>query len=304
MRTAAAILLFTALLSLSGNGAEVIQVRWPTRLAAPPPSLPKQQADWLPAFRLAIANVPEETVVTGSLLHGQMLGLPVVDADKLRKLFTDYYARVRRSPEFKTAPSALPYCYSARKPGEGLAAVFVPVKVDAETKVIIFLHGFGGSLLVYPHYLSEVFPNHLVICPAYGISPAEMPAAYLAEAMRATADRLQVKLSKPLMVGLSAGGVGACRIYARRPEDFSALICLGAFPPDDALARSSKAMRLRFLCGGAEPFILDGSFQKRTAVLQSKVGNLEWKTIDGADHYFFLSHEQQTRAQLLEWTKP
>lgn len=153
MRTAAAILLITVLLPLCAPCAEVIQVRWPTRLAAPPPVLPKPQADFLPAFRLAIGSLPEETVVTGSLLQGQMLGLPVADADKLRKLFTDYYGRVRQSPEFKAASSSLPYCYSERKPGEGLATAFVPAKVDADTKAIVFLHGFGGSLLVYLHSL-------------------------------------------------------------------------------------------------------------------------------------------------------
>lgn len=301
MRTAAAILLFTALLSLPGDCAEVLQVRWPTRLAAPPPVLPKQQADWLPAFRLAVGNLPEEAVVTGSLLQGQMLGLAVADAANLHKLFTEYYGRLRQSPEFKAAPSPLPYCYSERKPGEGLATVFVPAKVDGETEVIVFLHGFGGSLLVYPHYLAEVFPERLIICPAYGISPAETPAAYLAEAMQAVAERLQMKLQKPLLVGLSAGGVGACRIYAQKPNHFSALICLGAFPPNDAVARSSKDMGLRFICGGTEPFIVNGAFQKQMTALQSKVGSLEWKTIEGADHYFLLSHERQTRALLREW---
>ncbi len=301
MRTGAAALFLTALLAWPVNGAEVLQVRWPTRFASPPPVLTKQMADWLPAFRLAVGNLPEETVVTGSLLQGQMLGLPIADAGKLHTLFTDYYARVRQTSAFKSTPSALPYSYPERRPGEGLATVVVPAKVSEETKVIVFLHGLGGSLLVYPHYLAESFPDALIICPAYGIAPAETPATYLLEALSAVAEHLQVKLQKPLLIGLSAGGVGACRIYAQKPDQFRALICLGSYPPNDAVARTSKAMKLRFISGGTEPFVVNGSLQKQLAILQSKAGSLAARTIEGADHYFLLSHEGETRALLREW---
>lgn len=301
MRTAAATLFLTALLAWPVASAEVLQVRWPTRSASPPPVLTKQMAEWLPAFRLAISNLPEETVVAGSLLQGQMLGLPIADAGKLQTLFTDYYARVRQNPAFKSTPSALPYCYSERRPGEGLAAVVVPAKVIEETRVIMFLHGLGGSLLVYPHYLAETFPDAVIICPAYGIAPAEAPAAYLMEALTAVADHVQVKLQRPLLIGLSAGGVGASRIYSQQPGQFNALICLGTFPPNDAVARTSKAMKLRFITGGTEPFVVNGSLQKQLAILQSRAGSLAARTIEGADHYFLLSHERETRALLREW---
>jgi pimeloyl-ACP methyl ester carboxylesterase len=165
----------------------------------------------------------------------------------------------------------------------------------------VFLHGYGGSLLAYPHYLSSVFSNHVIVCPAYGISPAEISNEYLSEALKATAQRLRIQLDKPLLVGLSAGGFGACRASVRAPQAFRGLIVLGAYPPDELAGKWTREMTVRFLVGSKESYVANGSFKGQMAGVKTKVKSLDWKAIPGADHFFLLSHQDQTRAALSAW---
>ena len=286
------------------NAQQVIHVRWPTARAAPPISLAGVSPQWLPLIRAGVANVSEETAIETGLSQGHMIGLRPDEASRLQELFATYYRGVRKSPLFSNVPSVLDYCLSERKPQQGLATVYVPVKLNPKTKCVLFLHGYGGSLLAYPHYLSSVFSNHVVVCPAYGISPAEVTTEYLSEALKATGQRLNVALTKPTLIGLSAGGFGACRAYVRAPQGFRGLIVLGAYPPDEVAGKWTREMTVRFLVGGRESYVADGSLKRQLTAVKTKVESLEWKAIPGADHFFLLSHQGQTRTALAAWEQP
>jgi pimeloyl-ACP methyl ester carboxylesterase len=233
-----------------------------------------------------------------------MIGLRQDEISRLQRLFATYYSGVRKSPLFSNVPSVLDYCLSERKPQQGLATVYVPAKLTPKTKSVLFLHGYGGSLLAYPHYLSSVFSNHVIVCPAYGISPAEIPNEYLSEALKAAGMRLNVALPNPTLIGLSTGGFGACRAYVRAPRTFRGLIVLGAYPPDEVAGKWTGEMTVRFLLGSKESYVANGSFKGQMAGVRTKVESLEWKTIPGADHFFLLSHQGQTRAALAAWERP
>jgi len=283
---------------------QVIHVRWPTTRASPPISLTGVSPQWLPLIRAGVANVSEETAIAMGLSQGEAIGLRDDEISRLRELFASYYRNVRKSPLFGNVPSVLDYCLSERKPQQGLATVYVPTKLTSKSKCVVFLHGYGGSLLAYPHYLSSVFSNHVIVCPAYGINPAEISNEYLSEALKATGLRLKMAPPKPTLVGLSAGGFGACRAYIRAPQAFRGLIVLGAYPPDEVAGKWTHDMTVRFLVGSRESYVVNGSLQGQMAGVKTKVKNLEWKAIPGADHFFLLSHQDQTRAALGAWEQP
>ena len=290
--------------AMSCGAQQAMHVRWPTTRAAPPVSLAGVSPQWLPLIRSGVANVSEETAIAMGLSQGDTIGLRKDEISRLQELFANYYRGVRKSPLFGNLPSVLDYCLSERKPQQGLATVYVPAKLTPKTKCVVFLHGYGGSLVAYPHYLSSVFSDHVIVCPAYGINPAEISSEYLSEALKAAGLRLNIALPKPTLIGLSAGGFGACRAYVRAPQAFRELMVLGAYPPDELAGKWTREMTARFLVGSKESYVTNGSFKEQMAAVRAKVKSLEWKAIPGADHFFLLSHQSQTRAALTAWEQP
>src|SRR6185369_3210199 len=136
---------------------------------------------------------------------------PPESTAQLQTLMAEEYAGISKDSVFNQVPSAIPYCFAAEKQKEGLATVYRPKELPAASRCIVFLHGYGGSLLWSLHVLVEAFPNHLIICPAYGISAGEVPARYVEEALAAVEHQLGLKIQKPVLMGLSAGGFGAAR---------------------------------------------------------------------------------------------
>ena len=285
---------------VSLEAQQVLSVTWPTRIAAEPLAVSPEQRQWLPILQSAFASAPEESIIAFGLAQGSSVGLSSSDASRLQILFSNYYARVRKSPIFNTSPAALPYCLSPQKPTNGLATVYVPARVTSDTRQIVFLHGFGGSLLAYCHFLANTFSNDVIICPAYGLAPANIPAAYVAEAQTAVHARLPALKKKPALIGLSAGGVGACRVDARNSDAFERLICLGTIPPADAMAKFASPLNATFISGGTEPNVANGSFELQMKEMNRRVQGIRWGTIPRADHYFLLSHDKETRVALVE----
>ena len=286
------------------DAQQVMHVRWATKHAAAPISLAGVSPQWLPFIRAGVANVSEETAISAGLSQGHVIGLSREETSRLQELFANYYRGLRTSTLFGEVPSALNYCLSERKPQQGLATVYVPAKLSKEAKCVVFLHGYGGSLLAYPHLMASVFSNHVVVCPAYGISAAEISTEYVSEALKATAARLNIALAKPLLIGLSAGGFGACQAYVRTPQAFRGLVVLGAYPPEELASKWTREMTGRFLVGSKDSYVANGSFRRQMNGLKAKMKSLEWKAIAGADHFFLLSHQQTTRSTLAEWERP
>ncbi len=297
------LLLFAAglLAVFSVRAAEVLQVTWPTSHAAQPLKLQTPSSGLLPAFRLALNALPESSIVPLALSQPALLGLNQKQAESLRPLTAERYRLMALSPHYAKAASALPYCFSEQRPTAGLASVYVPEGATTQSPVIVFLHGYGGSFLWYQHFLTENFPHHIIICPAYGISTAEIPQNYVAESVGAVSKQLGFPLSTPCLVGLSAGGFGACRLYVAAPYFYSQMICLAAYPTDDTLARFARDSWPRFLSGGAEPFVSSGDFQQRMTSVRRVCPAIEASTIPGADHFFLLTHPEQSVEHLRRW---
>lgn len=280
---------------------EVIRVTWKTTHSAAPPQFSRPAADFLPMFRLALTTLPESAIVALALSQPAMLGLTPAQAAMMRPLVADRYALIAKSPAYSGVASALPYCFAEKRPQEGLALVHVPTGVDARTPVLLFLHGYGGSFLWYQHLLAEYFGNHIIICPAHGINTSTIASEYVQECVQAVGLRLGRPVLKPVLMGLSAGGFGACDLYTKHPERFDRLICLAAYPPEDLLLKFPRDARAAFIAGGSEYFVKSGDFARRIAKVRQFAPATQAFTVPQADHFFLLSHTTLTMAKLREW---
>ncbi len=284
-----------------GHADEVIRVTWKTTHAAAPPQFTRPAADFLPIFRLALITLPESAIVTLALSQPALLGLTSAQASMMRPLVAERYALITKSPVYSGVTSALPYCFAEKRPQEGLALVHLPTGADARTPVLVFLHGYGGSFLWYQHLLAEHFPKCVIICPAYGINTSSISSDYVQECVQAVEVRLAWPVIKPVLIGLSAGGTGACDVYTQHPERFDRLICMAAYPPEDLLPKFTREARVAFIAGGAEYFVKSGDFARRIAQVRQLTPTTQDFTVPQADHFFLLSHTALAMAKLREW---
>jgi pimeloyl-ACP methyl ester carboxylesterase len=258
-------------------------------------------AAFLPAFRIAIELLPESNIVAVALSQPAFLGLKSDEAQRLQSLCAARYQMIHGDAVFAGAPSLLPYCYSQRTPTNGLALMYVPRKSGTNTPVLLFLHGYGGSFLWTQHLLAEAFPDHLILCPAYGQSCAMIPSAYVAECMVAAERELRHPIPRPTLMGLSAGGFGATRVCAQLPDKFARLVVLAAYPPQDAMTRFSQMMPAYFVAGARESYVQSGEFQRSVNALRPRVKTLEYRVLPNADHFFLLEKKDETFRILRQW---
>ena len=299
MKVIVPFLLLATCMTLHGQKVEVME--WMSTATAQPAKLQSSGAEWLPAFRLALRALPEKDIVALSLSQPQMLGLSKQDAASLHRLTQERYALMSSDAAFQKAVSALGYCYQETRPTEGLATVYVPRQMSAKTQTLVFVHGFGGSFLWYLHVLAEGFPDALIICPAYGIDTSRIPADYLQECMVEATKRFGPTSGRPYLIGLSAGGFGACRAYASSPAIWSRMICLAAYAPEDTARSFVKGMDLKFLSGGDELFARDGRMARGAQQASQQGAVAEARTIPGSGHFFLLEKREETVAVLQEW---
>lgn len=252
-------------------------------------------------FRLALNTLPESAIVTLALSQPAMLGLTPAHAATMRPLVAERYALIATSPAYSGVASALPYCFAEKRPQEGLALVHLPMGADARTPVLLFLHGYGGSFLWYQHLLAEHFTSHIIICPAYGINTSTIPSEYMQECVQAVGVRLGRPALKPVLMGLSAGGFGACDVYTKHPERFDRLICMAAYPPEDLLLKFPREAWAAFIAGSNEHFVKSGDFARCIAKVRLLAPVTQAFTVPEADHFFLLTHTTLTMVKLREW---
>lgn len=282
---------------------KVMQVRWESAHTSPPIKLGGPAGDWLPAFRMALQTLPESAIVALSLSQPQILGLSAKDAKKLQRLTAERYAMMAGDSLFQRVPTALPYCYSESRPKEGLATVYVPKVVGPDTSSIVFLHGYGGSFFWCLHLLVEAFPESVIVCPAYGMSTGRVPTAYIREAVKETAKVTHASLKQPVLVGLSAGGFGACQVYVDSPQEWRRLICLAAYAPDTVLGAFGPGMDVRFLAGAREDFVSSGYFKRGVQQAAQRQATVDARLIPDVGHFFLLEKREESVGILKEWMK-
>lgn len=286
--------------TLSSFGQSVSELSWPSNHASIPAEIPANSELLVPLIQMGIASVPEATLMRMSGSGAVLMGLPENKAISLQNLLVKYYGKIENDPLFRNLPSSLPYCFATEKPKIGKALVYIPENASPQSSVILFLHGYGGSFQFYLHLFSSGFPNHIVICPAFGISMAGINSNYLDECLSAVSSEIKFPVNKPALVGLSAGGFGGFRESVRRPEKYRQFICIAAYPPKQRVA---QGLPVRILAGGNESFVTDGTLKSKVAKIRSRnpKSNIEISLIPGGDHFFLLSHEEESLNALQRW---
>jgi hypothetical protein len=293
---------FLALVCASVAQAQKIeQVTWQTAHTAPPVTLHGSTKEWLPMFRMGLASLPESSVVALCLSQPQLLGLNAKEAATLQKLTAERYALMVKDAVFQKAPSALPYCFTDVKPVEGLGTVHLPAGCNPRTPSIVFLHGYGGSFLWQLHVLVEAFPQHLIVCPAYGMSCNAVPREYVRGAVEAAEKKLGFAMTKPSLMGLSAGGFGACALYAQKPDNWRRVVCLAAYAREPVVSQFAAGMDLRFIAGKDEFFVLDGSFQRGVDAAKRRGARVDSFLVPESGHFFLLEKREETIEVLRRW---
>ncbi len=253
------------------NAQKVTIAKWRTEHAAAPIKVAKKNLTFLKMIRLGVDHLPEEKFMQLSSMGAAFLGLEKEESIQLGKTIAAYYRRMQDEVEkkkFPSIPSAVSYCYSEKKLTSGYANVYVPKLVNEKTPVILFLHGYGGSFSFYLHYLATSFPDSIIICPAYGISMSKVPDEYLKECLSKVSETLETPLSKPILIGLSAGGTGGFRHYSRCGDDYLGFVCIVSLPPKDILANAPQNGALRLLAGGEESYVKSGALGQRMKQLK------------------------------------
>ncbi len=293
--------LISMLTACVATGGELRTVTWETRHASPPAKLDEKSRKVLPLIRLGVSTLSEAKVMQLTFLGGSVLGLPADKAGELHSLLAKRYREIGKDETFSKADSALAYCYSAKKPVTGRASVYVPAEATSRSPVILFLHGYGGSFTFYQHYLAEAFPDHVIVCPAYGISCAKISSDYLRECLVATSAALKFELGRPVLMGISAGGFGGFREYVRQEAVYAGYVCLAAYPPKDVVTRTPRTGRIRLVAGGKEAFVVNGSLQRLERQLKWRTKDYSSRLIPDGGHFFLLEQEEVTRKILREW---
>ncbi len=295
---------FVALIVLAVThlrAAEVRAISWETDHAAPAATLGQEKEELFSMIRLGVSTLPESEIMKLTFLGGSALGLPPEMAKSLHSLVTQRYEEISSDEFFPEVPSALPHCYSPKQPSHGFATLYVPDHSGADTKVIVFLHGFGGSFRFYLHFLAKTFPDHLILCPAYGINTSAISGDYLAECLEAASGDLGFSLRKPLLMGLSAGGFGGFREYGKNHRAYRGFICLAAYPPGDTIFLVPAESRIRLVAGAKESFVIDGTLRKAEKEIERRVVDYQSRLIPDQDHFFLLGDEETTRRLLRKW---
>lgn len=285
----------------AAKAQEASYLSWPTRNAAPAASATPEVAPYLPLVRASIARLPEASVVNLALMQSSALELSEAEAARLSDLIARRYAIIAKDPVFKTVPSALAYCFSEARPRNGQALLYRPKQTSVQTPVLLFVHGYGGSFLWYAQQLAEWFPDHIILCPAYGIDPSDLPAAYLNECLAEASTRLKQPLAKPTLLGLSAGGFGVTRVYAAAPAPYAQLVVMAAYPPDEAFRAWPKSARSSWLVGETEYYVKDGGFAACARSLTARSARYQGTVIPKAGHFFLLTHPAESRKALQGW---
>lgn len=288
----------------SGLVAELVSLSWDTKYASPAQTIGGDAQPLLPAFRLGLSTLPESAIVALALSQPALLGLTPAQSATLAPLIAKRYELIAAAPEYSKAPSLLSYCYSDTRPTKGAALMHIPATATPKSPAIVFLHGYGGSFLWYLHWLAESLPDHIILAPAYGISPADPPVAYLTESMAAASQRLEFELPKPSLIGLSAGAFGACRVFVKDPDRFARLICLGGYPPDDTVRRFGGKQMIHFVAGAREPFVASGQLRSSLQTVRTFCPAATMTLIPDADHFFMLSRPDETRKALKSTNRP
>ena len=286
-----------------GAAGTVESIRFKTAITPPACHIPDSLKRNEQLFRFGLQTLPEGILVVGALVvGGGDLGLSANQSSNLTPLVSEVYSKIYADAAFSNAPSALPYCFSTTKPTSGHYFMYRPDKIPENPMCIVFLHGYGGNFQFYTWVLKEEFPNAVILTPSWGISWHHGSASYLKDVLADAEPRTGVSLSKPWLMGISAGGRGGFLIYNQMSNVFQGYVCI-ANAPETSVARSLRTdLRILMLNGtddGMVPLIIA---RQQMQLAKRRVPTLRYQEVKG-NHFFLLSDRKSTFGAIREFMK-
>jgi len=294
------ILLFISISSLFAQKAEIIE--WKSENTAPAFKAPKNKNLAFTSFQMMLKTVSSERLLMkGVSLSHSIFQLEKEQAETLASELNDYYKIISKDEGFNKIPSMLSYNFSTEKPKLGQALLVQPETPTPDSPVIVFLHGYAGNFIYYSHILSRTFPDAIIISPSYGVSCANVPQDYIDEAITSTEALLNFKLNKPHLIGLSAGAKGGFKLYSNDASQYRSFYSLAGAPDNSSIRQSNKNHIFYLLAGKNESFVKSGYFEKQARKLHKQSPQIKAFLIPKADHFFLLTHLEETQKTLRTW---
>ena len=273
-----------------------MSLRFPTKHAAPAYEPPKKAEAAYSGFQFAIRTLPEKHVVKLSA-SAVVFGAFGEDVDELVEALEPVYDDIAADPRFRGVGSALPYCYSRERPDQGHYFLSLPEKLDADTRLLIFQHGWGGNFLFYVKRMADEFPDDIIAFPSLSYSGSFVNRGYIRDMKADLERRMRRRLPEPWLLGISAGSIGGYELYTKHPDDFVGFIGLASSCPRTAAQRVRPAMRIHMVVGDKEQHIPKARVEKQAAWLRPRLADFSCTFIEG-DHFFLATNPDDTAEAL------
>jgi len=278
-------------------GRELVTLEWKSEEASAVLGLEEGKAFAVIAGRLGVKAMGEASLMKFSGKGAALMGVDGVKAEALGVKLASIYKEMDGDVFWKDSPSLLGYCLSGVKPKVGRGVMYLPKKVREDLPVLVFIHGYGGSFRYYIYLMAEMFPEYVIVAPAYGLSGGLMSEGYFSEVLREV--RKQVKVEKPILIGLSAGGFGGYQEYLRNCKLYRGMILLGAFPGRPS--GDVRKLRVGVLGGAEEGWVKGGRLRRADGYLRGKAEWYEREVLAGGDHFFLVMKRKETGTILKKW---
>ena len=278
----------------SSSGPAVQSIRFTTSATPPVYVIPKSLREHEAVFRSGLERLPESLLVVGALIAGSAeLDLSAEQAASLTPLLFHAYSKIEADGAFRETPSALSYCFSTRKHTTGHYFLYRPEKTPTQPLCIVFLHGYGGNFKFYTWVLKEEFPGAILLVPSWGVSWHRGSITYLKAMLADAEQRLGIRLRKPWLMAISAGGRGGFSIYNHMPTTFAGYVCLASAPETPVARTLRQNLRILMLNGTTDAMVPIGLARKQADLARQAVPTLRMEEIEG-DHFFLLSNRKET----------
>ena len=285
-------------LSKSPDRPSIQSIRFDTTAAPPPVRFQGPSLVLARAIRSAGRELKEKTVVRAVLALGAgQQGLTGTQTRSIWKHLEPIYRAIDSDPAFGPLGSALPFCFSNKRPDSGHAFVSLPAKVGPRTPWVVFLHGDGGNFLYYLHQMRRFFPEAVVVLPSHGIRWRGAKAAYVRDAIKHVAEMSGVPAGRPTLMALSGAGPAAFNWYAQHQDQWAGLISLASAPDRSLNRRFTATCRLLMINGTLDRRFPIRSVRLAARSLQRRKVNVQAEELE-ADHFLMLTHAESVRKLL------
>lgn len=186
---------------------------------------------------------------------------------------------------------------------KGLGIIFCIVRTRfRKIRPVLFFSRVWGNFLFYTWVLKEEFPDAIILVPSWGTGWHRGSTAYLKNMLANAEHCTGVRLRKPWLMGISAGGRGGFMLYNKMSREFRGYVCI-ANAPETFVARSLRSdLRILMLNGSEDAMVPIAVAGKQMRLAKRRVPTIRYHEING-NHFFMLSDRENTFGMIREFMK-